>query len=307
MDKAHTAAPFEQARTLYQQAIALDQDYADAHSGLARAWNDLTQFSTLPLKDALPKLREEANKALALDPHNVNALIELANADVAEGKTAEARAGYQRALAIDPSNANAHLDYGNVLPLKQALAQDLEAVQLDPDDATAQNNLAIYELDLGKYAQALAPLQALVRLDPHSADSAFALALTYSLLHRNQDAVKAFDLTEPNTGLAKALAAAGLLSYQSLLDPKLHVQALAAVEALGRRADLDPASMYDVIQLELALGQNPTALEQLPKFCASFPVACSDISISPVWLPLRGDPRFQALVKQYDTVSKPQQ
>ncbi|MDE2108613.1 MAG: hypothetical protein KGJ20_05330, partial [Gammaproteobacteria bacterium] len=84
-------------------------------------------------------------------------------------------------------------------------------------------------------------------------------------------------------------------------------QALAAVEALGRRADLDPASMYDVIQLELALGQNPTALEQLPKFCASFPVACSDISISPVWLPLRGDPRFQALVKQYDTVSKPQQ
>ncbi|HKV65541.1 MAG TPA: hypothetical protein VJN66_04090, partial [Rhodanobacteraceae bacterium] len=71
------------------------------------------------------------------------------------------------------------------------------------------------------------------------------------------------------------------------------------------RADLDPYSMADVLQLELALGQNVTVLEQLPKFCAATPVACSDLSVNPLWLPLRGQPRFEALVKQYDTVSKP--
>ena len=58
METAHTAAPIEQARTLYEQAIALDPGYADAHAGLARAWLDLTQYSTLTLKDALPKRRE---------------------------------------------------------------------------------------------------------------------------------------------------------------------------------------------------------------------------------------------------------
>jgi TolB-like protein len=305
METARTAAPIEQARALLEQAIALDPGYADAHAGLARIWFDLTQFSTLPLKDALPKVREETNKALALDPRNVEALVALAIADMSEGKRAEAKAYYERALAIDPSNVNAHLDYALVLPLRQALAQTLEAVQLDPDSATAQNNLVAEETDLGEYAQSLAPMQALMRLDPTSADSALGLAQTYSLLHRDADAVKAFDLAQPKTELAKALIAAGRLTYQSLLDPKLHAQALTAVDALRQRADLDPTSMGDVFQLELALGQNGIVLQQLPKWCASYRVACNDLSLNPQWLPLRGDPRFQALVKQYDTASQP--
>ncbi|HET9835503.1 MAG TPA: tetratricopeptide repeat protein, partial [Rhodanobacteraceae bacterium] len=174
---ARTAAPFEQARALLEQAIALDPGYADAHAKLAGAWLDLTQYSTLTLKDALPKARAEANQALALDPRNVTALLVLANDDGAEHKIAQAKAKLERALALDPSNVSAHVDYGNALPTRQALAQYLEAVQLDPKAATAQFNLAITYLDLGEYAQALPPLQALMKLAPHSADSAFVLAL----------------------------------------------------------------------------------------------------------------------------------
>ena len=305
VNKAHTAAPIEQARNLYQQAIALDPGYADAHAGLARAWNTLTEVSTLPLNDALPKIREEAHKALALDPRNVEALAVLGNADVSEGRNAEAKTYFERALAIDPSNSAAHMEYGTTLPLKQAVAQYLEAVRLDPENAAAQNNLAEAELDSGEYAQALAPLEAQMRLDPTSADSAMVLALTYSLLHRDADAMKVFALAHPKTELAKALVAAGRLTYQSLLDPKLCAQALAAVGALRQRTDLDPISMFDVIQLDLALGGNSIALEQLPKFCGAEPVGCSDLSVNPLLLPLHGDPRFEALVKQYDTISKP--
>lgn len=305
MDKARTAAPLEQARKLYEQAIALDPNYADAHAELAGAWHELTEYSTLPLKDALPKMREEANKALALDPRNVYALVQLGIADQAEGKSAEAKTYYERALAIDPSNAVARMDYGLVLPLQQALTQLREAVQLDPDNATAQNDLAMQELDLGDYPQALAPWEATVRLDPTSADSVFELALTYALLHRDAGAVKVFDLAQPKTELAKALITAGRLTYQSVLDPKLHAQALVAVDSLRQRTDLDPFSMGDVLQLELVLGENKTALEQLPKLCAAVPIGCGDLSVNPTWIPLHGDPRFEALVQQYDTVSKP--
>ncbi|WHZ19381.1 MAG: Adenylate cyclase [Rhodanobacteraceae bacterium] len=304
-DKSRTAGPIEQARKLYEQAIALDPDYADAHAGLARVWYILTEFSTLPLKDGLPRVREEANKALALDPRNVEALLQRANADGDEGRRAEARAGYERALAIDPSNSAAHMDYGNALPLQPGLAQYLEAVQFDPDNATAQNNVVVAELDLGEYAQALAPVQAMMRLDPASPDNALGLALVDSLLHRNADAVKAFDDAKPDTALARALIAAGRLTYQSVLDPRLRTQALAAVDALRRRTDLDPTSVADVIQLEMALGQHSTALDLLPKYCAAEPVGCNDLGLNPVYLPLRGEPRFEALVKQYDTISKP--
>jgi len=305
METARTAAPIEQARALLEQAIALDPGYADAHAKLAGAWLDLTQYSTLTLKDALPKARAEANQALALDPRNVTALLVLGNDDGAEHKIAQARAKFERALALDPSDADAHISYGNALPTKQALAQNLEAVQLDPGNAGAQNNLAIAYLDLGEYVQALPPALALMKLAPHSADSALGLALTYSLLHRPEDAVKAFDLAQPDTPLAKALVAAGRLTYQSVLDPKLHAQALAAVDALRKRSDLDPLSMADVIQLYLALGRNDTVLELLPKICAAMPVGCNNLSINPMLLPLRGQPAFEALVKKYDTVSQP--
>ena len=304
METAGSAAPVEQARALYEQAIALDPGYADAHALLAGALLALTQASTLPLTDALPKARAEANQALALDPRNVTALLVLGVADESEGKLAQARAEFQRALAIDPSNVSAHVDYGYVLPLEQSLAQEQEAVQLDPRNASAQGNLGIVELDLGEYAQAVPPLQAVMKLAPHSAQTATLLALTYSLLHRPEDAVKAFDLAQPDTPLAKALVAAGRLTYQSVLDPKLHTQALVAVGALRKRSDLDPLSMGHVIQLYLALGRNDTALELLPNFCATVPVDCNDLSVNPLGLPLRGQPAFQALVKKYDTVSQ---
>lgn len=305
MDLGKTAAPFDQARELLEQAIALDPGYAAAHAGLARAWFGLTQFSTLPLKDTLPRMREEANKALALDPRNVDALVQLGNADASEGRIAQAKAEYERALKLDPSNAVAHLDYGTVLPLRPARAQEQEAVQLDPQNANAQSNLADYSLDLGDYAQALAPALAAMKLAPHSADNAFTLALAYSLLHRAKDAAHAFDLVQPDTPPARALVAASRLTYQSKVDPTLLPQALAAVDALRQRADLDPNSMFDVIQLYAALGRNDTALELLPKICAGLPVACSDLSVYPAWIPLRGNPAFEALVKKYDTLSQP--
>jgi len=77
------------------------------------------------------------------------------------------------------------------------------------------------------------------------------------------------------------------------------------VNALRKRSDLDPNCMSDVMLLDLALGQNDITLELLPKLCAAGPIICADISLFPGWIPLRGQPAFEALVKKYDTVSQP--
>ena len=305
MQIARTAAPYEQARTLLEQAIAIAPDYADAHALLARTLNDLTQFSTLSLKDVLPKVRAEAHKALQLDPHNVDAILALASADLSEGRNAGARKGFQRAITLDPSNTTAHLDYGIVLPPKAALAETLEAARLDPDNATAQNNLATNYLNLGKYAQALAPSLALARMTPHSAGVAFGLAQNYALLHRNQDAVKAFDLVHPDTVLGKQLVAAGKLAYQSVLDPKLQAPALSVADALRKRSDLDPDSLYNLFIVYLVLDKKDVALELLDRSCAPAPFSCGDFAVNPTYIPLCGDPRFEALMKKYDARSQP--
>ena len=299
MQTARYAAPYEQARKLLEQAIAIAPDYADAHALLARAWNDLVQYSTMSLKVTLPKVREEANKALQLDPNNVDAILALASADLSEGKNVEARKGFQRAIGLDASNATAHLDYGLLLPPKESLAETLEAVRLDPDNATAQNNLATFYMNVGAYQKALAPSLALANLAPHGVSSAFGLALNYALLHRDQDAAEAFDLVRPDTLLGRQLVAAGKLAYQSVLDPKLRPQALAVADTLHQRADLDPDSLYDLFMVYLVLDKKDIALDLLDRSCAPTPFSCADFATNPTYIPLRGDPRFDALEKKY--------
>jgi hypothetical protein len=138
-----------------------------------------------------------------------------------------------------------------------------------------------------------------------SPDTAFGLAQNYALVHRNADAVKAFDLAQPTTERARQLVAVGKLAYQSVLDPKLRRQARAALDALRKRSDLDPTSLADLLQVYLLLDEKDAALDLLDKLIALAPQSYSDLSVNPVFVPLRGDPRFEALVEKYDSTSTP--
>jgi hypothetical protein len=138
---------------------------------------------------------------------------------------------------------------------------------------------------------------------PKNTDAAFLLAFAYTQMQRGEDAVKAFDLVQPPTPLDKQLIDAGRLTYRALLQPSLRAEALAALDPL-RRADISPIEQVDLIQLFLALGEKRPALELLPGFCtASSPVGCNDLAINPIYSPLRGDPLFEKLSKQYTTVT----
>ena len=298
----HTAAEVQAAQQDFQQALKFDPNYADAWAWLAHSYNLLSAISTLPLKEAQRKSRAAAEKALALEPHNVNALVALGNVDLNDNRIAEAKAKYEQALALDPSNAPAHVNYGNVLPLKPGLAQYQEAALLDPDNANAYNNLSVQYQDLGDWPQMVATSQTLVRLSPHNIDSAFGLAFAYTQLQRGENAVKAFDLVRPNTALDKQLVEAGRLSYQALLEPELRPKALAALQHL-RHAHISSTAQADLLQLFLALGEKDAALRMLPGFCAASPVGCSDLAINPTYAPLHGNPRFEKLSKRYTTMT----
>ena len=297
-----TAADAQAAQDYFQQALKLDPNYADAWAALAATYMRLSEISTLPLKEALPKIHAAVEKALALNPRNVNALVALGLADANDNRIAEAKTEFEQALSIDPSNADAHLNYGLVLPLRQALAQEQEAARLDPEDATAQNDLAVQYQDLADWPHAMAAWQALNKLSPHDLDAAFGLALAYTEMQRGEDAAKAFDLVQPTTALDKQLLDAGRLTYQALLNPDLRPKALTALDAV-RAAKISPDSQSDLLQLYLALGEKEIAMQMLPGFCTALPVGCSDLAVYPVYAPLHGDPRFEKLSKQYTTLT----
>ncbi len=297
-----TAADAQAAQKYFQQALALDPRYADAWSGLAASYLALAQWSTLPIAAALPKMRAAAQQALALDPRNVDALVELANADNTSGRKSEARSEYERALRFDPNNARAHLDYGTVLPLRQDLTQTQEAARLDPDNATTQNNLATLYQDLGDWPDAVIAARTLNKLSPTGTDAAFYLAFAYDRMRRDADAVKAFDLVHPVDATDKRLVDAGRLTYRALLHPSQRAAALAALTAL-RHADVGPFAQGNLLLLYLALDDKETALQMLPAICSAGPVGCNDLAVNPMYAPLRGDPRFEKLSKEYTTMT----
>lgn len=300
--KGVTAADAKAAQQDFTQAVKFDPRYADAWAGLSASYLALSQWSNLPVAEATSKMRAAAQQALALDPRNVYALVELGNADNSDNRTAEAAAFYQKAIHLDPNNARAHLDYGTLLPISQAIAQTLEAARLDPDNATVQNNLATLYQDMGNWPRAVAAAQALNKLAPHSTDPAFYLAFAYSRMRRDRDAVRAFDRVHPATAADQQLVDAGRLTYHALVDPSGRGKALAALAAL-RHATSNPYADGDLLQLYLALGENETALQMLPAICAASPVGCNDLSFNPLYTALRRDPLFAKLAKQYTTES----
>ena len=302
--ESQDSASLAAARQDFEQATALDPNYADAHALLSRVLFTLTELSDLPLKTTLPAIRTEAKQALKFDPHNASAWVALGNAENSGDPPdiAKARADYEKALQLDPSNVSAHLDYGNTLPLKQALAEEQEATRIDPANETAWNNVAVYALDLGGWAQEIEATEALLKLDPKVVDSAFYLAFAYQQVKQYDKMVAAFDLVKPASPMDQEQVNTGRLAYQALGDPTLRPQALTALKALARHQSNQDVR-GNLIQLYLALGDNGPALNLLESYCPADPVGCNDLAVNPMYKPLHGDSRFETLSKKYTTAT----
>lgn len=296
-------ASYEAARKDFEKALALDPDYADAHAMLAALRLVMADYSG-SLKTALPAIRAQLQKALELDPHNIHAILACGDIDVMVDppNLAKARVQYRKALALDPSYSNAIMDYGFVLPVKPALVELREAVWLDPVNAFAWTGVATHTQDLGEWAEEVTAAKTLLQLDPKDIDSAFYLAFAYQQLRQYDKMSHAFDRVQPTTDVAKQQVATGRLVYQALRDSALRPQALRALKALSRlRSHLGVRGT--LLQLYLALDQTVLAQQLLESLCPVHPAACDDLAISPIYRPLRANPRFRQLAKKYTTVT----
>src|SRR5262249_52626371 len=75
----YTADGFEKGMRYFQEAIALDPDYALAYGGIAGYYISGSD-APLPAREAIPKAKEAAEKALALDDSLAEARAYLATA-----------------------------------------------------------------------------------------------------------------------------------------------------------------------------------------------------------------------------------
>ncbi len=119
------------------------------------------------------KLLEEFAKK---EPSNVNAWIKLANSLMDSRRFAEAIDAYQKALAINPKNVDVRVDMGtcyrNIGKPDVAVAEYKKALEIDPRHSYAHRNLGVVLADdIHDNAQAIKEFEKFLELAPNGPDA----------------------------------------------------------------------------------------------------------------------------------------
>jgi len=167
-----TPEGFKEAIKFFQQAIAKDPNYARAYAGLADCYALLPGYRVSPPTEYLPKARAAALKALQLDDRLAEAHTSLAliteNYDW-DWQTAEKE--YRQAIELDPNYATAHHWYAEYLTWEghfdEALRESERARQLDPLSLiiAADNGMILYYSR--QYDRAEKQLNAVLEMEPN--------------------------------------------------------------------------------------------------------------------------------------------
>jgi TolB-like protein len=133
----------------------------------------------------LAQSRSFFERALALDPKNVEALVGLANVDVNSGaffltddpaaRFAAAETALIKALSLAPQHARAHRHLGHVKIFTNRAAQGIaeceQALALDRNLASAHGSIGLAKYFLGRGAETEAHIQDALRLSPRDTDA----------------------------------------------------------------------------------------------------------------------------------------
>jgi tetratricopeptide (TPR) repeat protein len=112
----------------------------------------------------------------------------------------QAKKELQQELEIDPSNAGAEYVLGELAretqDLPEAIRHFTKATQLNPTFADAYLGLGMSLLAQKNYAEAVAPLQTAVKLQPENPAPHYGLATAYARTGRKEDADREFALQQ---------------------------------------------------------------------------------------------------------------
>jgi len=159
------------AREYLNSAIEKNPDWAPLYSSLAQVWMSIVQMGFESPEIAGPKIFENLNKALELDPNNADShFVSGMIAFLTEWDWEKAEMELLKALAANPNDAMSRVIYAQLLGCLQrpgeSLTQGRLAIELDPLNPLIQVFYAVPLLNIGDYKTALAYGEKITAGDP---------------------------------------------------------------------------------------------------------------------------------------------
>ena len=166
-DLLRDARRWEEARAVYDQALAIDRAYAPAVNGLALLHKERRSSPDLAEAERLFRRAMELDPTEPVYPRNLGDLLRDAR------RWEEARAVYDQALAIDPAYAPAvnglallHKERRSSPDLAEAERLFRRAMELDPTEPVCPRNLGDLLRDARRWEEARAVYDQALAIDP---------------------------------------------------------------------------------------------------------------------------------------------
>jgi TolB-like protein/DNA-binding winged helix-turn-helix (wHTH) protein/Flp pilus assembly protein TadD len=295
-----TADGLKVALAYFNQAIDEDPKYAQAYSGLADTYSLLGdwQYAVMIPKEALPKAKAAAIKALELDSTLGEAHNSLAFClDGFDWDFDSAGKEFRRAIELNPSYATAHHWYAWHLSLlgryDEAVTEMRKAENLDPLSLIINADLAEVLVLAHSYDESIQQSRKTIEMDPNFALAHNQLAQAYLQKHMNDEAVaelqKAAQLSGGSSTVMANLARAYAVSGK-------RGEAVKLLNDLKKRSSPVSSHASELAVIYEALGDTDQAMNWLEKgYQERFNPG---VLLRPGFDPLRSDPRFQDLVRR---------
>jgi adenylate cyclase len=316
----------ERAIAAFEKATEHDPEYALAWAALGGAYSLKGAF--LSLRDLIEKAIDLERRALAIDPNLADAYSWLGAALLNLGRTDEAMAAVREAIRLEPDNGQAHQTLARVYwvgggDFQAAIPEFERAIELNPEAGYSYLQLALLLAWVGDYPRAEEVSKRAVELqDQYISGNAglqvvganARLGYVYYLQGRHDDALREYE-----RGLAFVASSDHALRERTAIE--INVKMGAAYHGQGRSAEAarhfkrafkmfdarvaagadDPYTRYYIATAYALTGAVDQAMDSLERVARQLPaLTVARMRRDPDLEPLRGNPRFQALITRAD-------
>ena len=294
-----TAPDLQRAIPFFQQAIEKDPNYALAYTGLADTYALIATYSNEPARDVMPKAKEAALKALALDDNLAEAHASLGQiTSYYDYDFVTAEREYRKAIDLNPNYAPAHQWLAEQLSsLKrndEALAEIRRALQLDPMSVIMNRIYADILVAGRKLDEGIQQYQRTLELDPNFPTTHFFLGRAYEAKGMYDEAVKEYSISSGLDTVADVMAKASDVYKKSGWNAYVQFN----LEQLVEKAPERRFPAFLIAMFYAKAGRNDEVIKWLEKGYEERDGRMTKLSVSFEFDGLRSDPRFRELVRR---------
>ena len=285
----------------FQQSIERDPDFALGHAGLADSYIALTFYNFAAPHETMPKAKESAIKALALDNTLAEGHASLAHILMNyDWNWPGAEKEFKRTIELKPDYATGHQWYAiHYLTatgrFEEAVQEMKRALELEPASLVMNTFMGATLYYAGRYDEAIDQCRRTIEMDPNFTVAHWHLGLAYEQKQVLDAATEEFKKAISLSGGSPLMKAALGCAYAK--SQKTH-EANKMLNELNELAKRQYASAYEIATIHVALGNNEQAFQLLAKAYAEHSFHLVNLNVAPQFKSVRSDPRFQDLVQR---------